>query len=231
MSTKIARINQIAKERPKEIFTSIYHLINKELLQECFEELDGNKAAGIDGITKAEYKEKLNENLETIVTKLKNKSYKPRPARKVNIPKSNGKLRGLAIANFEDKIVQLAIKKIIEAIFEPKFANNMYGFRPNRSCHDALKYLNKCIENQYTNYILEIDIKGYFDNIDHEKLIKCLEMHIKDKNILRLIRRFLRAGIMEEGQYIKGEKGTPQRLNTKPSASKYIHVLHTNTMV
>ena len=112
MTTKIARINQISKERPKEIFTSIYHLINKELLKECFDELDGNKAVGIDKITKDEYRLKLDSNLDTLIEKLKDKSYRPSPARRVNIPKANGKLRGLAIANFEDKIVQMAIELI-----------------------------------------------------------------------------------------------------------------------
>lgn len=210
MTTKIARINQIAKERPKEIFTSIYHLINYELLKECYNELDGKKAVGLDKVSKDNYFMNLDENLNNLVNRLKTKSYKPSPARKVNIPKSNGKLRGLAIANFEDKIVQLAIKKIVEAIYEPRFTNNMFGFRPNRSCHDCLKYLNNCIENKYTNYVLDADIKGYFDNINHDMLIKCLEMHIKDNNLLRLIKRFLKAGIMENGIYIKGESGTPQ---------------------
>ena len=210
MTTKIARINQIAKERPKEVFTSIYHLINKELLKECFDELDGNKATGLDKVTKDEYFYNLDENLDNLVEKLKNKAYRPSPARRVNIPKANGKVRSLAIANFEDKIVQLAVKKLVEAIYEPKFTNNMFGFRPNRGCHDALKYLNYCIENQYTNYILDADIKGSFDNIDHDKLMLCLKMHIKDRNLLRLIKRFLKAGIMENGTYIKGELGTPQ---------------------
>ena len=154
MTTKITRINQIAKENPKEAFTSIYHLINHELLKECYDELDGNKATGLDKVTKDMYFMKLDENLDNLVNKLKTKSYRPSPARKVNIPKANGKLRGLAIANFEDKIVQLAVKKLVEAIYEPKFKNNMFGFRPNKSCHECLKYLNYCIENKYTDYIL-----------------------------------------------------------------------------
>ncbi len=126
MTTKITRINQIAKERPKEVFTSIYHLINEELLKECFDELDGTKATGLDEITKEEYSKDLENNIKNLVTRLKNMSYRPTPARKVNIPKANGEVRGLAIANFEDKIVQLAVKKLIEAIFEPKFTTNMF---------------------------------------------------------------------------------------------------------
>lgn len=210
MSTKITRINQIAKEKPQEVFTSIYHLINGELLKECFEELDGNKAIGLDKVTKDMYYMNLEENLNNLVYRLKIKSYRPSPARKVNIPKPNGKVRSLAIANFEDKIVQLAIKKLVEAIFEPKLTNNMFGFRPNKSCHDCLKYLTWCIEKRYTNYILDADIKGYFDNINHDLIIKALETHIKDKNLLRLIKRFLKAGIMENGKYITSEYGTPQ---------------------
>ena len=210
MTTKITRINQIAKEKPEEVFTSIYHLINYELLLGCYQELDENKATGLDGISKDEYLYNLEENLTNLVNKLKTKSYRPSPARKVEIPKANGKLRSLAIANFEDKIVQLAVKKIVEAIFEPKFTNNMFGFRPKKSCHDCLKYLNFCIEARYTNYILDTDLKGYFDNIDHELIIRGLETHIGDTNLIRLIKRFLKAGIMENGKYIQSETGTPQ---------------------
>ena len=210
MSTKVTRINQIAKEKPQEVFTSIYHLINHELLMEGFKELDGNKAVGIDNVTKEEYKENLEENINNIVERLKTKSYRPSPARTVSIPKANGKTRKLAIANFEDKIVQMAIKKLVEAIFEPKFTNNMFGFRPNRSCHDCLRYLNNCIEKKYTNYVLDADIRGYFDNINHELIVKGLEMHIRDKNLIRLIQRFLKVGIMEDGEIKRSEYGTPQ---------------------
>ena len=210
MTTKITRISQISKERPNEVFTSVYHLINKELLNECFNELDGNKAVGIDKVTKDEYRNNLDSNIDNLVERLKSKSFRPSPARRVNIPKSNGKIRGLAIANFEDKIVQLALKKILEAIYEPKFTNNMFGFRPNKNCHECLQYLSKCITYQNVNYILDTDIKGYFDNINHDNLMKCLEKKIKDPNILRLIKRYLKAGIIENGVYIKGIMGTPQ---------------------
>ncbi len=205
MTMKITKINQIAKEKPNEVFTSIYHLINKELLEECFNELDGNKIIGIDKMIRDEYLMNKEENLEVLLNKLKNKSYKPSLEGKVNILKLNGKIRGLVIANFEDNIVQLALKKLIEAIYEPKFTNNMFGFRPNRSCHDALKQITIDIERHFTNYVVEADIKGYFDNISHDKLIDCLKIHIKDPNIIKLVRKFLKAGILEKGKFPLGE--------------------------
>ena len=158
MKTKLERITEISKQKPKEIFTSIYHLINKELLIQCHKELDGKKAKGIDGVTKAKYEENLEQNIENLVTRLKNKSFKPCPAKRVYIPKTNGKKRGLAIATYEDKIVQLALKKIVEAIYEPKFLNCMYGFRPNKSCHDAIKALNYNIERKKVSYVIDADI-------------------------------------------------------------------------
>ena len=162
METKLARIAEISKQKPKEIFTSVYHLINKELLIQCHKELDGKKAKGIDGITKAEYQENLERNIEDLVNKLKNKAFKPCPAKRVYIPKANGKMRGLAIATYEDKIVQLALKKIVEAIYEPKFLDCMYGFRPNKSCHNAIKVLNHNIEKGKVSYVIDADIKGFF---------------------------------------------------------------------
>jgi len=224
MATKLLRIAEISRNNPKEIFTSLYHLINKELLIECHKELDGSKAVGIDKITKSEYNEKLEENINNLVTKLKNKAYIPMPAKRVNIPKANGKIRPLGIAVYEDKIVQLALKKIIEAIYEPKFLECMYGFRPNRGCHDAIKALTSNIETKKVNYIVDADIKGFFDNVDHNWLIKCLEQHIKDPNIIRLVKRFLKAGIIEGGICKETKVGTPQGSILSPVlANIYMH--------
>lgn len=210
MTQKITRINQIAKENNKIIFTSIYQMIDRELLKECFDELNGNKAVGIDKVTKDEYLRNLPQNLENLVNSLKTKKYKPMPSRRVYIPKSNGKLRSLAIASFEDKIVQLALKKVLEAIFEPRFSNNMYGFRKSLGCHDALAQVAYDIEWNYTSYVVEADIKGFFDNINHDNLMKCLKLHVKDTNILILVRKFLNAGVFDKGQFYVSEYGTPQ---------------------
>ena len=158
METKLARISQLSRENPDMIFTSIGHLINREMLAECHRDMDGNKAVGIDGVTKKEYGENLEENLDRLVERLKNKSYKPQPARRVEIPKENGKTRPLSIYCYEDKLIQEALRRILEAVFEPHFYEEMMGFRPGRSCHKALKALNIVIEKRPTNYVLDADV-------------------------------------------------------------------------
>ena len=162
METKLARIAQISRENPQMAFTSIGHLINVEMLKECHGKMDGTKAVGIDGITKDEYTKHLDENLENLVERLKRKSYKPKPARLIEIPKDNGKTRTLSIYCYEDKLVQEALRRILEAVFEPMFYDEMMGFRPNRGCHMALRKLNTMIERERTSYILDADIKGFF---------------------------------------------------------------------
>ena len=162
MGTKLERIAEIPATTPKPEFTSLYHLINAEMLMQCHKELDGKKAAGIDRVTKAEYEEHLEENITNLVERLKNKAYKPLPSLRVYIPKSNGKMRPLGIASYEDKIVQLAVKKILEAIYEPRFLNCMYGFRPDRGCHDAIKEVHRQL--QKTNGLTMCVVVKHFCN-------------------------------------------------------------------
>ena len=169
METKLARIAQLSKENPNMVFTSVGHLINKEMLKDCHDKMDGNKAVGIDGITKEDYGRNLEENLEKLVESLKRKSYKPKPAKRVEIPKDNGKTRPLSIYCYEDKLVQEALRRILEAVFEPHFYDEMMGFRPNRSCHTCLGQIKRVYTG--TKWFVEGDIKGCFDNIDHHVLI------------------------------------------------------------
>ena len=224
METKLERIADKSRNEKRPIFTSLYHLINEELLKQCHKELDGNKAEGIDKVNKKEYAENLDENIKELVIRLKNKAYKPAPALRVYIPKDNGKMRPLGISIYEDKIVQLALKKILEAIYEPKFQENMYGFRANSSCHKAIKYVHKSISNTRINYIVDADIKGFFDHIDHDWMIKFMEYNIKDPNIIGLIKKYLKAGIMDKGQYVATEEGSAQGNIISPVlANIYMH--------
>ncbi len=224
METKLERIADKSRNEKRPIFTSLYHLINEELLKKCHRELDGNKAEGIDNVSKKEYAEDLDENIKDLVIRLKNKAYKPAPALRVYIPKDNGKMRPLGISIYEDKIVQLALKKILEAIYEPKFQDNMYGFRANNSCHKAIKYVHKSISTTRINYIVDADIKGFFDHIEHEWMIKFIEYNIKDPNIKGLIKKYLKAGIMDKGKYVATEEGSAQGNIISPVlANIYMH--------
>ena len=224
METKLARIADKSKNEQRPIFTSLYHLINEELLKECHRELDGSKAVGIDKMSKKEYAENLDNNIKELVVRLKNKAYKPAPALRVYIPKGNGKMRPLGISIYEDKIVQLALKKILEAIYESKFLDNMYGFRPNRSCHNAIKYVHQRITRGKISYIVDADIKGFFDHINHDWMIKFLEYNIQDPNIIGLIKKYLKAGIMDKGTYMTTEEGSAQGNIISPVlANIYMH--------
>ena len=224
METKLERISQLSRENPDMVFTSIGHLINKELLRECHEKMDGKKAVGIDGETKEEYSVHLEENLEMLERRIKNKSYKPKPARKVEIPKEDGKTRPLSIYCYEDKLVQEALRRVLEAVFEPHFYDEMMGFRPRRGCHQALRLLNTYIEKRYTGYVLDADIKSFFNNIDHEWAVKFIESKIKDPNVIRLVRRMLKAGIMEDYQFSATEAGSGQGSVCSPIiANIYMH--------
>ena len=224
MGTKLERISQLSKENPEMVFTSIGHLINEELLKECHEKMDGDKAVGIDGVTKEEYGRELEENLSKLVERLKKKSYRPQPARRVEIPKENGKTRPLSIYCYEDKLIQEALRRILEAVYEPHFYDEMMGFRPERSCHMAIRKLNVMIEEHPTNYILDADIRGFFDHIDHEWAVRFIEAKIKDPNITRLVRRMLKAGVMKDYQFEETEEGSGQGSVSSPIiANIYMH--------
>lgn len=225
METKLTRIAEIARKKPKEVFTSLYHLLNQEMLLQCHYVLDGNKAAGVDGMTKKEYALNLESNIINLVNRLKTLSYRPLPARRTYIPKANGKdLRPLGIAAYEDKIVQMGLARILEAIYEQDFLDFSYGFRPNRNCHKALKAVNKAITVGKINYIVDADIKGFFDNVDHEWMMKFIGIRIGDPNIKRMIVRLLKAGIMENGKIEATDKGTAQGSVASPIlANIYLH--------
>lgn len=225
METKLLRIAELAKTQPKLQFTSLAHLLDEEALKHCHRELPGNKATGILGVTKESYNENLDENIENLVHRMKTKSYRPQPVRRTYIDKpGSNKKRPLGIPEYEDKIVQKGLAKILNAIYENDFLDSSFGFRPKRNCHDALKILNVYIEQRYTNYIVDVDIKGFFDNVDHKWMMKFLEHRIKDPSILRLIARFLKAGYMEEAKHYQENYGTPQGGVISPIlANIYLH--------
>lgn len=224
METKLERIADKSAHEVRPVFTSLYHLLNEELLLQCHRELNGRKAVGIDETTKEEYSRNLEENIRNLVKRLKNKSYKPKPTLRVYIPKANGKKRPLGIAAYEDKIVQLGLKKILEAVYEPKFKDNMYGFRPGRSCHMAIKEICVSIVRKRINYVVEADIKGFFDHMDHEWVIKFVGYYIQDPNILNLVKKYLKAGVMENGEYKTNESGSAQGNIISPIlANIYMH--------
>ena len=224
METKLERIADKSLHEVRPRFTSLYHLLNEELLTQCHKELDSKKAVGTDGVTKEEYNQNLKENIRNLVERLKNKSYRPEPSRRVYIPKGNGKMRPLGITAYEDIIVQLGLKKILEAVYEPKFQENMYGFRPDKSCHKAVKAMIGDITRKKINYIVDADIKGFFDHMKHEWILKFVGYYIEDPNIMRLIEKYLKAGVMEAGEYHTTEEGSSQGNIISPLlANIYMH--------
>ena len=203
---------------------NLIHLVNKERLKEQHSKQQKNKASGIDKVTKEEYEENLEENLDNLIKRMKKFSYKPLPVRRTYIPKVNGKLRPLGIPAYEDKLVQGIMADVLNDIYECKFLDNSYGFRPNRNCHQAIREINQRIMINKVNYILDCDIKGFFDNVDHKWLMKFLEHDIKDKVFLRYINRFLISGYMEDMKYHETDKGTPQGGLISPVlANVYLH--------
>lgn len=204
--------------------------INIAMLRDIHQTMDKNKATGIDRVTKEEYGQNLNANLENLVKRMKEGRYRPKPSKRVFIPKeTKGKMRPLGISSYEDKLVENAIAQILTQIYEPKFYNTSYGFRPNRNCHQAVREIIEMVQYRKTSYVVEADIRGFFDNVDHEWLLKMLEHDIADRKFIGLVRKFLEAGIMENGKYLDSETGTPQGNGASPVlANVYLHYVLDN---
>ena len=208
---------------------TIMHYVNRETLIKQHDKQQMGKASGIDGITKEEYEKNLEVNIENLLTRMRRLSYRPRPVRKTYIPKSNGKLRGLGIPCYEDKLVQGAMADVLNEIYENIFLDFSYGFRPKKNCHQAISQINWLLMTKKVNYILDADIKGFFDNIDHDIMMMFLEHEIADKNFLRYVRRFLKSGILEDYKYYESDKGTPQGGLISPIlANVYLHYVLDN---
>lgn len=225
MLTELKKIAENKSKYPDEKHINLIHHVNENNLRQVFKRLDKNKAVGIDGVNKEEYEEHLSENLKDLVERMKTFSYHPLPAKRKYIPKAaSDKLRPLGIPSLEDKMVQGVMSEVLNAIYEPLFYPFSYGFRPNKDCHQAIESLSNMLQWKKVNYVVDADIKGFFDNVDHKILMKFLEEEIGDKSFLRYIVRFLKAGIMEEGKLIKSEKGTPQGSLISPIlANVYLH--------
>lgn len=202
----------------------LMHCVNEQSLMEEHRKQSRRKATGIDGVDKAQYDENAEENIRQLVERMKKFQYKPLPVKRTYIPKANGKLRPLGIPAYEDRLVQGVMANALNEVYEPRFLDCSYGFRPGRSAHDVVRYINQTIMSRKVNYVLEADIKGFFDNVDHDWLIKFLEHDIQDKNFLRYVKRFLIAGIMEGNKLKDSERGTPQGGLISPVlANVYLH--------
>jgi group II intron reverse transcriptase/maturase len=208
--TKLVSIAQVAQRDKDAKFCSLAYLMNKNTLKESFKRLNNTASPGVDKETKESYKINLDENVSNLLIKLKKGSYRPKPVKRQYIPKAGSdKLRPLGIFVLEDKIVQGALVIILQNIYEEDFLNVSFGLRPNKSCHDALKNLSNDIMKK-VNYIVYADIKAFFDHVDHEWMMKFLKLRINDSKILALIKRFLKAGILEKGKFIETTEGVAQ---------------------
>lgn len=226
MSTDLTRIGEKARKEPDLVFTSLYHHVTDvDNLRDCYEALDDDKAVGVDGVTKEDYGRNLEENLQDLSNRLKRMGYRPKPKRRTYVPKpGSAKGRPLGISCFEDKLVELAVKRVLEPIYEEAFEDSSYGYRPERSPHECLDKLGRTIQQKRVNHIVEADIRGFFDNVNHEWMLKFLRHRIGDPRIIRLISRMLKGGIMEDGLVKASEKGTPQGSILSPLLSNiYLH--------
>ena len=224
VSQALDRIRQVARTRKQEKFTALLHHISTELLEEAFFELKREAASGVDGLTWDEYEQNLDRRIEDLHARVHSGAYRALPSRRVYIPKPDGRQRPLAIAALEDKIVQRAAAAVLNAIYEEDFLGLSYGFRPGRGAHDAMDALVVGIERKKVNYILDADIRSFFDTVSHDWLIKFVEHRIGDRRMIHLIQKWLKVGVMEGGVVTASEMGTGQGAVISPLlANIYLH--------
>ena len=217
-------VREAARRDKKLRFTALMHHITPEMLQDSYFELKRMAAPGVDGVTWHAYGHDLEERIDDLHSRVHRGAYRAQPSKRAWIPKGDGRERPLGIAALEDKIVQQAVKTVLEQIYEEDFLGFSYGFRPGRSCHNALDALYVGIEHHKVNWVLDADIRGFFDNIDHEWMLRFLRHRIADKRILRLIQKWLTAGVSEDGQWSRTTVGTPQGSVISPLlANVYLH--------
>src|ERR1017187_1275904 len=218
------RVRRVARERKENRFTALLHHISVDLLRLSFYALKRQAAPGVDGVTWQDYEADLESNLASLHERVQRGTHRALPSRRKNIPKPDGRVRALGIAAVEDKVVQRAAVAVLNAIYEEDFLGFSYGFRPKRSQHDALDALIVGISRKKVNWILDLGVRNFFGTVSHEWLIRFLEHRIGDERILRLIRKWLKAGVLEEGVVTDSEAGTPQGATVSPLlANAYLH--------
>lgn len=225
MTPDLSRFTRLSRESTRQSFTSLMGMLwRPEGLLDSFRNLASNKAPGVDGVRKANYAEGLDGSIEDLSGRLRRGSYRPQPVRRVYIPKATGGWRPLGIPAFEDRIVQDRMSKILMAIWEPEFLGCSYGFRPGRSAHEALRRIDRIVMQGRSKWVVEADIKGFFNHVDHEWLMRFLKHRIADERFVRTIHRFLKGGVMEDGVVSASEEGTPQGGLVSPVLSNiYLH--------
>ena len=225
MATELVRFTQWAREAPQRRYTSLMGMLcDPAGLRQSFDRQPGNRAVGVDGVRKADYSEGVDARLTALSAQLRRMAYRPQPARRTYIPKASGGRRPLGIPCFEDRIVQNRLAGILGAIWEPEFRDCSFGFRPGRNAHQALQRLGEIVTTGGTQWLVEADIKGFFNHVSHDWLMRFLEHRIGDPNLLRVIRRFLKAGVTEDGVFQTSDEGTPQGGLVSPVlANIYLH--------